>query len=244
MFGFGDDSEHKLEENMEEIKNLVDDQAETDELPDETDQWARQGLEDTDFSSEELDMGDAEQLMEDEPQQENTAQQQQTEQKEKPLEDEIESFEESLEEERSTRTQNVSERREQPRKNRNDNQWENEQAQPPREEQNYREESPRREKDSVKGSVRADIPEPAETKQLDVPEIEKGPLFIRQRKFERATQLIYDMKYLADEIESIVNTIEGDLQRDEDTENQLREILGEFKDGRTEVERIVSVGEE
>jgi len=92
--------------------------------------------------------------------------------------------------------------------------------------------------------IEADIPEPARTKEISVPEIDKGPLFIRREKFEKAAHLIQEMRYLSQQIESTVNTIEEDLQRDQGTEKQVRELLQGFEEDRKEVERIVSPKED
>lgn len=91
-----------------------------------------------------------------------------------------------------------------------------------------------------KKAVNADIPEPAKTRDIDVPDIEKGPLFITRRKFETATRLIYEMRGLSQEIESTVQSMEQDIKRSRDTEQQVQAILDEFEQDRKDVESIIS----
>ncbi len=104
--------------------------------------------------------------------------------------------------------------------------------------------SPEKERKADGGSLEQEIPKPPETREINVPEIDKGPLFIRRQKFERASQMIQEMHYLSEEIEAVVNRIEEDVQADRDTERQVRELVHDFEDNRTEVETIISPGEE
>lgn len=89
-----------------------------------------------------------------------------------------------------------------------------------------------------------EVPSPPETRELNVPDIDRGPLFLRQRKFLRAKQMIEDMLYLSEEMEKTVNNLEAGLQEDKDIERDVVEILREFEDNRTEVEDIISPREE
>ncbi|MBC5792536.1 MAG: hypothetical protein H8Z69_00700 [Nanohaloarchaea archaeon] len=88
------------------------------------------------------------------------------------------------------------------------------------------------------------IPEPPKTKELDVPEIEKGPLFIKRQKFENAQRMIQEMRYLSDEIQSVINMLEQGLEEDRKTEKEARELLHNFDENRRNVEQIIHPGEE
>ncbi len=97
---------------------------------------------------------------------------------------------------------------------------------------------------NVGRDLNRDIPEPAETRELNVPDIDKGPLFIRRQKFEKALQMIEEMFYLSREVEDTVNQLESGLQRDRETEKELRQLIQGVETDRSEVEKIVSPGEE
>lgn len=90
------------------------------------------------------------------------------------------------------------------------------------------------------GSVENQIPEPAETKEINVPEIEKGPLFIRRQKFESAVNMIQEMRYLSDEIEEVINMLERGIQQDRETEKEARELLHSLEGDRKGVADIIS----
>ncbi len=77
-----------------------------------------------------------------------------------------------------------------------------------------------------------------------MPEIDKGPLFIRQRKFERASRMIEEMRYLTDQVEDTVNRIEGGVQEDQEIEKRVRELVHSFKEDRQEVQDIISPRQE
>ncbi len=90
----------------------------------------------------------------------------------------------------------------------------------------------------------SEVPKPPETREIDVPEIDRGPLFLRRQKFRRAKQLIDEMLYLSQEVESTVNTLEAGIQQDQSTERDIREMLKEVEGSRSDVEDIISPGEE
>jgi len=78
--------------------------------------------------------------------------------------------------------------------------------------------------------------------KLNVPEIEKGPLFIRRKKFKSAVKRIQEMRYLSREIEEVVNHLEEGINQDRGTEKQAREILHSLEDNRRGVQDVVSPG--
>lgn len=89
-------------------------------------------------------------------------------------------------------------------------------------------------------SLNSQIPDVPESKDVDVPEIDKGPLFLRQQKFRKARELIEEMLYLSQDIQETVNTLEAGIQEDQRTEQDIHEMLKEFSDDRTEIENIIS----
>ncbi|MFB6291960.1 MAG: hypothetical protein ABEI58_01040 [Candidatus Nanohaloarchaea archaeon] len=94
------------------------------------------------------------------------------------------------------------------------------------------------------GGLDAEIPSPPETREINVPEIDKGPLFIRRQKFERAREMITEMLYQAREMEDVINHLESGLQRDRETERDIKELVQNFEGNRGQVEDIISPGEE
>jgi len=96
---------------------------------------------------------------------------------------------------------------------------------------------------SSTSSFDQDIPEPAKTREINVPEIDRGPLFIRRRKFERAREMVTDMRYISEEVEAVVNDIESGIQSDREMERDVRELVEAFEANRSEIEDIISPGE-
>lgn len=88
------------------------------------------------------------------------------------------------------------------------------------------------------------IPKPPETKEIEVPEIEKGPLFLKRQKFKRARQMVEEMRYLSEQIEGTLNGLEKGIQEDQNIEKDIRNMLHEFEGSREEVQGIISPGEE
>lgn len=88
------------------------------------------------------------------------------------------------------------------------------------------------------------IPKPPETKEIEVPEIEKGPLFLKRQKFRKARQMVEEMRYLSDQIQGTLNNLESGIQEDQKIEKDIRNMLHEFESSREEVQGIISPGEE
>lgn len=84
------------------------------------------------------------------------------------------------------------------------------------------------------------IPEPPETKKLDVPEIDKGPLFIKRQKFESAQRMIQEMKQISHEIDQVVNQLQKGIEQDRETARNAKELLHELEEDRRGVKQIVS----
>lgn len=88
--------------------------------------------------------------------------------------------------------------------------------------------------------MRTEIPDPPETKQLNVPDVDKGPLFIKRKKFESAVSMIRDMKQISAEIDRTVNRLQKGIEEDRKTQRSAKELLHELEDDRKDVRQIVS----
>ncbi|MDY6766117.1 MAG: hypothetical protein SVW77_02010 [Candidatus Nanohaloarchaea archaeon] len=93
---------------------------------------------------------------------------------------------------------------------------------------------------STTGPTHEDVPEPPELKDLDVPDIEKGPLFITVDKFREALEAITDLRRIADDMDSYIGSMEGTLQEDRDTEAGIRDVLDEADSDTEELKGILS----
>jgi hypothetical protein len=253
MFDFGNDDKEKLRENMEQIKEMVNEGKTVDQQPEgmeqgfgdedlggfeEDDKGMEPGQDETGQqgfdSSEEFDGDDVSgtQNFSEEPGQEEE------------VEQELDEFEEKFggqEQEAQQQPQQPQEQGQQQQAQSFDNTAPNT---PPENQQRSQ---------TTKGGMMdsrdteqlsQEVPSPPETRELNVPEIDRGPLFLRQQKFLRAKQMIEDMLYLSDEMEKTVNDLEAGLQEDKGIERDVVEILREFEDNRTEVEDIISPREE
>lgn len=258
MFGFGSDSKGELEENMQEIKGMIENGSEEPESQETVDESQDTGNMEQELEQFEKSIQEAEEQAEEaavEQEMENGSQLDQwnsaTDQNvdsrgnvqgtgfDRPQR--TESQQEQLNTDNQNNRQSHDRRRHETRRDAGKEQ---------QSEQTQDSENNRRADRALRGqtgseqssstSLNTEIPEPAETRQLDVPDIDKGPLFIKRAKFERAARLIQDMRYLTDQIEATVNTIEEDIQRAHDTESDVRTLLDDFETGRTEVEDIVS----
>lgn len=252
MFDFGNDDKEKLRENMEQIKEMVNEGKSVNQEPGDMEQGFGdqdlQGLgEETDAGAD-TEPGDIEtgagegntntQNFTDEPVQEEE------------VERELDEFEEKF----GDQDQEVRQQSQQPQ----DQQQQPQQSQGQQTEQ-FEDTAPntpppnqqrsQSTKEGVKDSrdteqLSQEVPSAPETRELNVPDIDRGPLFLRQQKFLRAKQMIEDMLYLSDEMEKTVNDLEAGLQEDQGIERDVVEILREFEDNRTEVEDIISPREE
>lgn len=85
-----------------------------------------------------------------------------------------------------------------------------------------------------------EVPEPPEVKDLDIPEIQKGPLFITVNKFKSALTTLSEMKSLADDLETSIGALENTLAEDHETEQQMRELLDETVEDTEVIQDIVN----
>lgn len=99
------------------------------------------------------------------------------------------------------------------------------------------------EQNSEKPVVDSEIPDPPESRDLNVPEYDKGPLFIRREKFRRAANLVQDMRYLVQEINKSAGSLEQTIQEEEKIQQDMAALLGELEQERTEVRDFVSPGD-
>ncbi|MFB6209543.1 MAG: hypothetical protein ABEJ56_05410 [Candidatus Nanohaloarchaea archaeon] len=196
MFGFGGDEKDKLEENMKEIKDLIESHGENDEK-DEKIEESGQELEEgqkKDFAAESLDI--------------DTGEQQDS-------------------------GQATGSKMPGPDEEVQDGQFRFDQTGENNEQEHQKRSNPR-------SGLRDKVPEPPETKKLNVPEIDKGPLFIRKGKFRSAKQMIDEMQYLSSEIEQVMNQLEAGIEEDRNMESDARELLQRLESDRGEIKDIIS----
>lgn len=120
---------------------------------------------------------------------------------------------------------------------------------PSRSEQTGRERRGRgRQSTSQSGSAQQDreqpqkssMPEPPEVKELDIPDIEKGPLFITVKKFRQAIRTIAELEQVAQELESSAASMENTLAEDREMNDAIRTRLEEAEEKANVVRNIVS----
>ncbi len=87
-----------------------------------------------------------------------------------------------------------------------------------------------------------DIPEPPETREIEVPDIQKGPLFIRVRKFKEAKQMVSRMRELNEDMETQMGGLRNTLQEDEETTRRLNDAMKRLQDSMNTIRDIVSPG--
>lgn len=87
---------------------------------------------------------------------------------------------------------------------------------------------------------REDVPQAPEVKDLDIPDIEKGPLFITVNKFKDALTTLSEMKHLVSDMESDVGSLENTLEEDRETEGDMRNILNKTIADAEIIQNIVS----
>lgn len=75
---------------------------------------------------------------------------------------------------------------------------------------------------------------------MNVPDIEKGPLFIRRQKFESAKNMIEEMRYISREIEDVINQLERGIEEDRKTEREAKDLLHKLDQDRSGVKDIIS----
>ncbi len=97
-----------------------------------------------------------------------------------------------------------------------------------------------RDEEPSDGPTHDDVPEPPEVRDIDVPDIEKGPLFITVDKFRDALDAISDLRRVAADMENYIGSMEGTLQEDRETEEGVRQILDEAETDTEELKDIVS----
>jgi hypothetical protein len=90
--------------------------------------------------------------------------------------------------------------------------------------QTGRQSSGREQQDESRMSM-DDVPQPPEVKDLDIPDIDKGPLFITVNKFKNALTTLSEMKQMVNDLESNIGSLENTLEEDRETEEELRKIL-------------------
>lgn len=272
MFGIGGDDKDQLKENMEEIKQMVNNSSPGQQTPqdqenqiDELEKEFSQG-----FSGQNsIEAGSPAPQSSDNTQsfssEEQPVQEDSTESADASFEEKFETDnspdtgQQSFDNQSNSQPEPVSQQ-EQP--SQNDNQsasqsnspqqpgkdvqtfdsapQQNQQPQQQPTDQNQSQTERSSQTSSTGSRLNESIPEPAETKDINVPEIDKGPLFIRRQKFESAKNMIQEMRYLSREIEEVVNQLERGIEEDRATEKEAKELLHSLEQDRSSVKKIIS----
>lgn len=273
MFGIGGDDKDKLKENMEEIKQMVNNSApqssqqQEDQPPLEEDfsQFARDQQQEKENASPGKIESFSSQADQSRDQGFQGNQERMTE-SEQPV-NQDQSFDERFESQESGSKQpETAQHQENPQRDQQPTQKQQQNSQQPdrdsqqnevqssssKEVQSFDSENrsqpdsqdssggSRRSQSSTGSDLNSSIPEPAETKDINVPEIDKGPLFIRRQKFESAKNMIEEMRYIAREIEDVVNQLERGIEEDQQTEQEAKELLHNLEKDRSDVQNIIS----
>lgn len=241
MFSFDSDKKKELEDNMEDIKDLINKDKGNQKASEEELEEMDQDLEEGDFADP-AGFDDEEKVEKPEPSDfQNVSQS--SSQAEQSANKHIESFEESPDQENQNNQSSTSQTETQQDQRQDVQDFSEDDFRTSNSEQKQDQQSGSRSRDSGSSrreALERDIPEPAKTKDINVPEIEKGPLFIRQKKFESAVSMIQEMRYLSREIEDVVNHLEQGIREDEKTEREARELLHSLDEDRSGVKDIIS----
>lgn len=92
----------------------------------------------------------------------------------------------------------------------------------------------------VSEEERPEIPEPPKIKELSVPDIEKGPLFITKKKFFEANNRVNEMKGISSELESQLDELRNTLNKDEKVSSSLEDFLTDVEEDIARLRDIVS----
>lgn len=235
MFNLGNDDKEKLKENMEEIKSMVErsagKQVEEKQSAEEPNvQKFDEGLESQATGKNEKETSNFEDQNQQDINQEDL---------EGSIDDELlDEFDDEVEKDETDSLESGLEN------NVETEEIEKQDSSINKESKESRKKSKSREKSRPSSSLQSEIPEPPETREIDVPEIEKGPLFIRRQKFNKAKQMINDMKYISRELQTTMNDLESGISQDQGIESDLREMLHEFENSRDQVQSIISPKED
>lgn len=233
MFNFGDDDKKKLRENMEEIKDMVEEGDKKEGM--ETGEGGKDSFQKFSGGGQKMDQGVQEFDDTGEP--------------ERPEQVESNNAEdESFDEEFGTgREPGMDKGTDQTVEQGNVQSFE--ESTGDRKEQDVESTGRSSERGSrtekvERDELERDIPEPPETEDIDVPEIDKGPLFIKRKKFDNAKKLIEQMRYISSEMEAVMNDLEAGVKQDQQIESDLKDMLHGFDQDRSTVKEIISPSEE
>ncbi len=85
-----------------------------------------------------------------------------------------------------------------------------------------------------------EIPEPPKPKEIVVPNIERGPLFINKDKFFEAENLVHNMEELSNELGNKLNLMKETLKEDLATSDQLESLISAVENKVNSLKEIVS----
>lgn len=241
MFGFRDKDKEQLEENMDEIKQLINQGKPAEEDDSEQEE----------FEQLEQELNKTEEAVENPAQQEQSFEQEFGQDSVKETQEtgsEREKFDEPVEQApaRQKPTNQIEKEEKDPQRTENLSRQQEDRSSGQRagpEPGQKRTEGLKQKTETLENResrLNEQIPEPPKSREIDVPEIDAGPLFIRRKKFERAQELIHEMRYMSQEIEQVMNRLETGIKEDHETERKAKEILHTLDQDREDVKKIIS----
>ncbi|MDY6789064.1 MAG: hypothetical protein SVV03_03810 [Candidatus Nanohaloarchaea archaeon] len=96
------------------------------------------------------------------------------------------------------------------------------------------------ERESDREEIDVEVPEAPETREVETPDIQAGPLFIRVEKFRKANRIIKDMKDTIRDLESGVGGLRNGLEEDKEIREELDGVLHRLETSLSSVKNIVS----
>lgn len=77
-------------------------------------------------------------------------------------------------------------------------------------------------------------------KEIEVPDVNKGPLFIRVKKFKEAKRLVDELGQLGQDLETSIGGLRNTLDEDDQINSQLEDTLTRLEDSMSSMKNIVS----
>lgn len=71
----------------------------------------------------------------------------------------------------------------------------------------------------------SELPAPPEVRELDLPDVEEGPLYVEVDTFRTTLQALADMRRVAGELDDHVGSMEGTLNEDRETASGMTDLL-------------------
>lgn len=212
MFNLGSNDKEKLKENMEEIKNLVNNQQSSEEV--QEDEESGQNQEQPDFSQMNQEAAENNQFNQSLDQ---TNEQSNIPETEPPQNNDFPNNENDGKELGGQSTQQTSAFSNNPQMNQQDNFSNQEQTQEPQ------------------TQTSNSVPTAANFSSKS-----GETIFLTVERFEQLQDRIEQMRYLSNEIEDVIDHLEAGVQEDDQTQSEAQQLLDDFSSRRSDVEDIIT----